>query len=310
MRTQLYAAGARVMPGAAVLTILFLAGCRQSRPPVSTPAASEAKTSAGEIASEKVFVEFHGPWAFASDPQDPQSVLAIAPRAKRHRDLYVQASNQSSLAPGIYDLGFPSHSGQAAATADAGIAHAKIDAANLQRALDTRSERYVIRLPKPEEYVVASRSRSRLGGVYPPDVSTEKEYATAVSLRYNAGTLNGFSLSGTPDSGVFNSLLLQVETPVIRFVIAPSEEDDVTDKCELHSRESFHQLTLLLGLALYVDFPDYPDDCHKNDPQNIRADRRARPGELQAERLIMAAYVFDHPGGDCKSPLLILDSGR
>ncbi len=310
MRTQLYSTS-KLVALAAVLATLSLVACEKSQPPAAAPAAPPVTT-------EKVYVEFRGPWAFVADPKDANSVLAIAPKAKGHRDLYVQASNQSTLASGVYDLSLPAHSGPAAATADPSIAQAKIDAQNLQRALDSKSGRYVIRLPKPEQYVVALRHRSRLGAAYPPDASTEKDYATATALRYNVSSLNGFSLAGTPDSGAFNPLLLQVETPTIRFIIAPAQEDDPHDKCDTHSRESFHHLTTLLGLTLYVDFPDNPDDCHKSDPQNAHPARaegawRSPFEQIAAfdvrnigQRLMAAIYFFDHPSGDCESPNLIL----
>jgi hypothetical protein len=321
--------------------MLYLVACNQSQPPTPAPSAP--------VTSEKVFVEFRGPWAFVVDPKDANSVLAIAPKAKGHRDLDVQASNETLLDAGVYNLSLPAHSGPAAATADPGIAQAKIDAQSLQRALDKKSARYVIRLPKPEEYVVAKRHRSRLGAQYPPDASTEKEYATATSLRYNVSSLSGFSLAGTPDSGTFNPLLLQVETPTIRFIIAPDQENDPHDKCDTHSRQSFHDLTTLLGLTLYVDFPDNPDDCHKSDPQNVhpaKAERgwssplervaalwggsladvqtadvagggvtpvgpwfliRGDKAEQFEQRLLAAVYFFDHDGGDCASPHIILN---
>jgi hypothetical protein len=252
----------------AVITVpamLLLIACQSSQQQ-STPA--PAAVSSQAPSTEKVFVLFEGPWAFAPDPKDAGSVVAIAPRTKGHHDLFVKASNQSTLASGTYDLSLPAHTGSAAATADSSIAQIDIDPKSLQGALDKKSERYVVRLPKPEEYLVAARSRSRLGTTYPPDASTEKDYASAVSLRYNVSTLSGFSLSGTPDSGSFNPFLLRVEVPVIRFVIRPSLDDDPKDKCDGHSRESFHELTTLLGLTLYVDFPDYPPDCHSKDPQN------------------------------------------
>jgi hypothetical protein len=275
MPTQLYSTCKLVTLAGTVLAILSLVACQQSQTPTTAPTAAVSKP----VSTEKVFVEFRGPWAFVPDPKDANSVLAIAPKAKGHRDLYVQASNQSTLASGVYDLSLPAHSGPAAATADPSIAQAKIDAQGLQRALDNKSARYVIRLAKPEGYVVAARSRSRLGATYPPDASTEKDYATAVSLRYNVSSLNGFSLAGAPDNVAFNPLLLQVETPMIRFVMAPAQDDDPKDKCDTHSRESFHHLATLLGLTLYVDFPDNPGDCQKNDPQNThpaKADGRWR----------------------------------
>jgi len=280
MRNSRHFLGDPIVLASISLATMFLAACEQTKPTPPAPAAASQVSS-----TEKVFVVFDGPWAFAPDPKDAGSVLAIAPKAKGHRDLYVKASNQSTLAAGAYDLSFPAHSGPAAATADPSIAQSKISSQNLQRALDNKSARYVIRIPKPEEYVVASRSKSRLGATYPPDASTEKDYATAVSLRYNVSSLTGFSLAGTPDSGAFNPLLLQVETPAIRFVIEPAQDDDPKDKCNTHSRESFRDLTMLLGLTLYVDFPDNPADCHSKDPQNAHP-AKASAGELSPlERL-------------------------
>ena len=316
MRNPGHSPGRAFVLASVFLATMFLVACEQSKPTAPAPAAAPPLPS-----TEKVFVVFDGPWAFAPDPKDAGSVVAIAPKTKGHRDLYVKASNQSTLASGAYDLSFPAHSGQAAATSDPSIAQAKIDSQSLQRALDNKSARYVIRLPKPEEYVVAARSKSRLGATYPPDASTEKDYATAVSLRYNVSSLNGFSLAGTPDSGAFNPLLLQVDTPMIRFVIMPAQDDDPKDKCNTHSREGFHDLTMLLGLTLYVDFPDNPAACHSKDPQSAHP-AKAEAGESSplerlgmllrgggarsADYLAAAMYFFSRPGGDCMSPNLIL----
>jgi hypothetical protein len=310
-----------------VLAMLCLNACQTSEKQASSAPAAVSQAPS----TEKVFIVFEGPWAFAPDPKDAGSIVAIAPKTKGHRDLTVKASHHTMLATGAYDLSFPAHSGAAAATADPSIAQADISAANLQRALDKKSERYVIRLPKPEEYLVSARIRSRLGATYPPDASTEKDYATAVSLRYNVSSLNGFSLAGTPDSGAFGPLLLQVETPVIHFVILPAEFDNPLDKCDTHSRESFNDLATLLGLTLYVDFPDNPADCHNKDPQKARSakaeasssakrlvalltdniaevdgasaigDSRSIPGSLAD-----AMYLFFLPGLDCGAPNIIL----
>lgn len=306
---------------ASFLATMILVACAQTKP------AAPTRTAASPLAStEKVFVEFQGPWAFAPDPKDPGKVVAIAPKAAGHRDLYVKASNQSTLASGVYDLSLPDHSGSGAATADPDIAQAKIDLPSLQHALDAKSARYVIRLPKPEQYVIAGRSKSRFGAKYPPDASTEKEYASAVALLYNVSSLNGFSVAGAPDSGAFNPLLLRVETTTLRFVIEPSQDDDPNDKCDMHSRESFRDLTTLLGLTLYVDFPDNPADCHGKDPQSARPARKAQSGgssplerwhallageggQSMSGSLATAIFFFARPGGDCKSPNLLLYTG-
>ncbi|MGC9989597.1 MAG: hypothetical protein ABSC07_13520 [Terriglobales bacterium] len=311
-----------------VVATFSLVACQQSQTPTPAPATAESKA----VGTEKVFVEFRGPWAFAPDPKDANSVLAIAPKVKGHLDLYVQASNQSMLTTGVYDLTLPGHTGLAAATANPDIAQATIDTASLQHAIDSKSARYVIRLPKPEEYMIAGRSKSRVGTPYPPLASSEKDYAIAVALRYNVASLNGFLLGGTPDNGSFNPLLLQVEQPNIRFAIEPAGADNPMDKCDTHSRESFHELTTLLNLKLFVDFPDYNDACHKSDLQNVHPAKAEvdsmRPVEQASVSLagfdLAAAFsefltapagsmrryeamlLFHAPGSDCKAPDLIL----
>jgi hypothetical protein len=265
-----------------LLALFILSACQQTQQPspsTSTPAPT----------TEKVFIEFRGPWAFAPDPKDANSVLAIAPKTKSHRPLFVMASNHSKLESGTYELSLPAHSGTAAGTADPDIAQAKIDAQSLQRALDNKGARYVIRLPKPEEYAVAERSRMRFGPKYPPDPGTEKDYASAVSLRYNVSSLNGFSLAGAPDTGIFNPVLLRVETPLIRFDIAPAQFDDPNDKCDTHSREAFHHMTALLNLTLFVDYPENPEDCHKHDIQ-LEHPAKAEADSNSQDRLSDASW--------------------
>jgi hypothetical protein len=86
-------------------------------------------------------------------------------------------------------------------------------------------------------------------------------------LRYNVNSKNGFTLAGAPDTGTFNPVLLRVETPLIRFDIAPAQDDDPNDKCDTHSREAFHYLTALFNLTLFVDYLEDADDCHQRDLQ-------------------------------------------
>ncbi|MFI5114590.1 MAG: hypothetical protein ACHP7J_05545 [Terriglobales bacterium] len=342
MRTQLYSTSKLVALAGAVLATLFLVACEKSQPPTPSPATAESKA----VSTEKVFVVFEGPWAIVADPKDANSVLALAPKTKLHRDLYVAASNDSILAAGTYDLSVPAHGAATSAALDPSFAQAKIDAKSLQHALDDKSGRYVIRLPKPEAYVPAKRFRSRVGSKYLPDASTEQNYASSVSFRYSVSSLNGFSLAGTPDSGTFNPLLLQVDTPTIRFAIEPAQPDDPKDMCHTHSRAAFHDTTKFLGLTLYVDFPGDSADCHKTDPQIPRSSKveggQASPldrtvtllagdlPEVQAAStvgvtvpdyltslirrgvgstvsdLMVAVYFFHGGGGSCKAPILFL----
>jgi hypothetical protein len=105
-------------------------------------------------------------------------------------------------------------------------------------------------------------------------------------LRYNVSSLNGFSLAGAPDSGAFNPLLLQVETPTIRFVIDPAHDPDPADKCNTHARQTFHEVATLLALNLYVDFPENPSSCHDTDPQRARAVKAETGPVASFERLV------------------------
>jgi len=255
-----YSRPSLVLLASVFLAALIMVACNQVQQ--VTPATQPTAQT-----SEKVFVVFEGPWAIVADPKDPNSVLALAPKTKLHRDLYVAASNDSTLAAGTYDLSVPAHGAAFSGALDPSFAQAKIDAKSLQHALDDKSGRYVIRLPKPEAYVAARRSRSRLGPSYFPDASTEQNYATQVSFRYTVSTLNGFSLAGTPDAGTFNPLLLQLDTPTIRFAIEPAQTDDPKDMCNAHSREAFRDTVKFLGLTLFIDFPNDSADCHKTDPQ-------------------------------------------
>jgi len=300
----------------AVLATFFLIACQQSQQP-----AAPAATQSAAASTEKVFVVFEGPWAIAADPKDANSVLVLAPKTKLHRDLYVAASNESTLAAGTYDLSVPAHGAATSAALDPSFAQAKIDAKSLQRALDDKSGRYVIRLPKPEAYVAAKRFRSRVGPTYPPDASTEQNYVAYVSFRYNVSTLNGFSLAGTPDTGTFNPLLLQVDTPTIRFALEPAVADDPKDRCSTHSREAFRDLVKFLSLTLFVDFPNDASNCHDIDPQKARPakaevnwkapfEQKTIPGIGSAGGVsrypIATMYLFHGGSGGCMAPTLFL----
>jgi len=277
-----------------IAATLFLVACQQSQAPATVPSAAESKAAA----AKDVFVVFEGPWAIVPDPKDANSVLLLAPKTKSHRDLYVTASNNSTLAAGTYDLSVTGRTGTAAGAFDESILRVKIDPKNVQRVLDDKSSsRYAVRLPKPDAYLPASRHRSRVSATYPPESATEKEYATGVSLRYSVTSLTGFSLAGTPDKAAFNPLLLQVETPTIRFVIDPAHDPDPADKCYTHSRQTFHEAATLLALNLYVDFPESPSTCHDADPQKPRA-VKAETGPAAGFQRLVALLESDL--GDAK----------
>ena len=292
MQTERYFARPMVALASVVLAMLLIA-CQQSQPPAATQSTAAS--------TEKVFVVFEGPWAIVADPKDPNSVLALAPKTKLHRDLYVAASNVSTLAAGTYDLSVPAHGPAFSGALDPSFAQVKIDAGSLQHALDDKSRRYVIRLPRPEAYLAERRFRSRIGPNYPPDASTEQNFATSVSFRYSVSTLTGFSFAGTPDTGAFNPLLLQVDTPTIRFAIEPAQMDDPKDLCNTHSREAFRDTVKFLSLTLFIDFPNDPADCHKTDPQ---APRGTKVEARRRSSLDRRAALFHEGPADSPAAML------
>ncbi len=324
----------------AVLATLFLVACQQSQAPAPTTASPKA-------ALTQVLVIFEGPWAIVPDPNDPNSILAIAPRTKIHRPLAV-APADAELEAGIYELTVPASPAPPIANLDPSFFQTKVDPKNVQAALNAKLGRYAVRLPRPEAYLAESRYQSRVAGPpYPPPASTQNEYVTAISLRYSVSSLTGFSLAGTPDTGpTYNPLLLRLETPVVRFEIVPSDYHP-HDPCEIHARETFRHLVGLMGLTLYVDFPKYAAECQKIDPQNpqntqhkeaellhglplepmaglfaedVGAPEAAgvvgdifaiRPGFALpsiANRLA-AFYFFTTGGGGCKTPIIVGGGG-
>jgi hypothetical protein len=320
---------------AAVLATLFLFACQQSQPPAATSTQPESK-----LATTEVFVTFEGPWAIVPDPKNANSVLAIAPKTKSHRPLAVVPAN-TELDAGLYDLAIPAGGGASAPVFDKDILRANIDPQTVQRVLDNKLERYVVRLPKPEAYVAETRSSSRVGSTYPPDASTEQDYASAVSLRYSVSSKTGFQLASSQNvGGAFKPLLLELNTPVIRFTIDPIEVHLVDDTCHTHAREAFHDLAQLVGLTLYVDFPGNPADCHKKDPQVARSQKaQLLPGspiksivavsaedlgspqqagvmgggfaalDFAAQKMMHglegAFYFFHSEGGSCMAPIIV-----
>ncbi len=183
--------------------------------------------------TQTVFVNFRGPWAFARDPNDANSVFAFAPKTKTHHDLVVQSSESKSsedksgesktLAAGVYELALPA----------------------------VRSS-----TPKGKD-----PRRLRVS----PAASTEKDYVTGVSLRYSVDKLSGFSLAGKPDdASPFNRL--PVDSPVISFVIDPLPGQMMME-CSMHVREAFRDLAKLVNLKMFVDFPSDPSACRDHDPQ-------------------------------------------
>lgn len=296
------------------VVVLFLVACSQSKPSGSAPAPVTR-----QLANETtVFIQFEGPWAFAPDPQDANGIIAIAPKAPGHRDLFIKASNDQILAPGSYGLSLPV-AGAGAGTLDPGVVQAQITPAGLQHALDAKTMRYAIRLPKPDAYIAAGRAESRAGTSYPPPPPTQDNHVTAVSLRYTVGNLTGFTLSGMPDSGTFNPLLLNVETPLVRIVIEPDQMDDPLDQCETHSRQSFRDLVKLLGITFFVDFPRYTAACQQNDPQQganqqpqsivdrVAALLRGDPSNQKINSAgVFSLSFFAHSTVDCRAPVLVL----
>ena len=200
-------------------------------------------------------------------------------------------ANDMTLAAGVYALSVPAQS-MTAGPADPAFVHFNIPTTNVQQALAASGTRYAIRIPKPEAYFVAGRSQSRYGSTYPP-TSNQGDHATAAALRYTVPSTSWISVTGTTDTGPFNTFLLQVDTPFIRFVIDPAQADDPADTCDTHSRTSFSELTGLLAVGLYVDFPGYSAGCQGNDIQQKSRVRKRSSIPTSLSNRMAAAWNAD-----------------
>jgi hypothetical protein len=270
----------------------------------------EVKAASAPDQSGHVFVAFEGVWAFAQDPTDANSILAFAPKTDGHHELSVQ---DEMLGPGVYELSMPARTGPATATVDPNIIQARIDT---QHALSNRMARYAIRLPKPEAYIAASHSRIRVGSAYPPAASTEKEYVTSVSLRYTVATLSGFSLAGSPDSGIFKPLSLRMDNPTLTFLAGPAGDPDADNSCHTHERQAFRDLTKLVNVTMFLDFPEDASTCRAQDPQNPRPVKseiapsspsffvRGSAGGPN-QHLLAAAFYFFGVRANCMAPIIV-----
>lgn len=298
----------------AALAVLSCNSSQQTKE-LPRPVMSMAATS-----TENVSVVFEGPWAFVADPQDSNMILALAPKTSAHHDLRVGSSNLLSLNAGVYELSVPEHGVPSPAGFGSTFAQVKIDVPSLQAAVRNKAARYVIRLPKPEAYLAMTRVMARVGTNYPPDPTTEQNYISSVSLRYAVSRLDGFSVSGTPDTGTLTPWAVAVESPIIHFVIEPTSYDPL-DRCDLHARRAFADLVKLLNVKLYLDYPGEPDSCHKNDPQKM-AGMNLMPWPVMAAFLAppviptwstttsgtMAASLLAIHVTDCKAPMLFLST--
>ena len=143
MPTKRHFSSSLVSMAAAVLAILFLFACQQSQ-----QTAAPATTQPAPAVAEKVFVVFEGPWALVADPKDANSVLALAPKTKSHRDLSVSASNGLAAGNVLNFRSRPMVLGSWSAL-DPSFAQAKIGAQSLQHALDDKSALMSFDCPSP-----------------------------------------------------------------------------------------------------------------------------------------------------------------
>jgi hypothetical protein len=243
--------------------------------------------SASAVSGTLVRVTFEGPWAFAADPDDANSIYAIAPKTEMHSDLQLRVPATESAAaleyagPGVIKLAPALDAGlyevllkanrvpRKDAEIDPTILQTSIGADGVQHALQQHLQRYAVRLPRPDAYVAGEGSRMRVGPVYPPGPATESNYAVSVSLHYTA-KLDGFTFIGKPDHGV-PLAPTAVKSAKLSFVIEPLP-GQMADECEVHNRQAFRDLVRLVNLKLFVDFSTFgTSDCHAIDPQLVVA---------------------------------------
>jgi len=285
MTKRRYLPAAPIAFATAFLLIMCLAGCAEKEKPASAPPPSE-----------HVWVVFEGPWGYAPDPNDPNSIIAIAPATPDHHDLYVQASYSQQMKPGHYELAMPPRTVAPPGTIISDIFQTPIDPKVVNNVFnnvlsDPSLHRYAVRLPKPESYTPYTRYPSSIGSAPHPAANgiAARPWATGVALQYTVGSLSTFKVTGTPDTGIFPDFTLQLDAHQISFVITPLHDDDPTDLCYIHDRVAFHNLTTLLGVTLFVDFQGSPPTCPAVDVEKPSRPK-AQTTPAQFEPTEIAAY--------------------
>jgi hypothetical protein len=129
-------------------------------------------------------------------------------------------------------------------------------------------------------------------------------------MRYTVATLNGFSLAGTPDTGTFKPLALRMDIPTLTFMAGPAGNPDADNSCHTHERQAFRDLTKLVNVTMFLDFPEDASACHAQDPQILATAVHQPRLEVRAASMVpslkpLLALFFHIRMTNCDAPVIV-----
>jgi hypothetical protein len=194
---------------------------------------------------------------------------------------------------------------------------------------DHKGSRYVFFFPTPDGIGEAHGAPSVVNTSWGSFSSNGAWYTSELTLEYSAGSLAGFKVgckpmpndpqgnwddcSGNRYAGE-NAYKVQLGSPRVIYIGAlPEDDDDVP--CHNHTREAFGELTQLLNLKLFLDFPTGTPStdkaCHDCDPQNPNIDAECdtavpSQGTLSTLNMLsrLRAYVASTPPSNNRQAVL------
>jgi hypothetical protein len=274
-------------------------------------ASSQRTTTTSNTTLPEVEVWVEGPWAYADDPRDAQSIVLIAPDSDSiqhtHAAVTHSAGDRELDYDSVLEIRNLTHTQQACSTCIRINAYpAGVDRRVLTNLLSSGTGRYVISLPKPDRYEEAvgqeSRVRSRWWDDCRPSQNCEGQppHTTQAIFHYTVNRLDGFSIG--PNAQQQTPLFFE-DRHVITIFMTPKGE---IDQCDSVGRLAFHHLVTLFSLNLFVDLrtklvgsnaatgpypsddPPGPSTCLDSDPQNPRNNDPQNP-TFRVTRSIAAA---------------------
>jgi hypothetical protein len=157
---------------------------------------------------KEIEIEVAGPWAYITDPSDPNRIVVLSPNVNHAMDV-LESGNANGftkqMAPGRYSLKFDT--GKCAT-------HYKVARPNLlefttdptsnavSNALGATNKRFAVSLPKPCYYETYLESRSKVDSSSINPGTPEQTYTIWMALHYTVtDATTSAELSGTLDSG-------------------------------------------------------------------------------------------------------------
>ena len=216
---------------------------------------------------------FTGPWSFAKDTVNKR-IVAIAPDIQGHSPLYLRATGSVFLTAGVYDLvlkgGAGGAEGAGASSATPNFVPAQISSADLVKLEgDYNGAAYIINLPETVDIHAVYNDPLAYSGKFPvPKPAVSKNFVTKVVFRYLVDEPE-IELDNKDISAIPHSQSLDSEGAIDVGI----DDDPDPSTCDYVAKATYAEMTKLLKIIQYIDFPAYDEICQPNDPQHPVSDR-------------------------------------